>query len=72
MNTELAPWLVRLAQKVMGEEAYQVKLFSTHTRPRVQPTVVSPRRVRQLKSRSVLISLPKTRAVKIMRTAAQA
>ena len=53
-------------------QAYQVRLFKTQTRPRVQPTVVSPRRLRQLNKRSVLISLPATRAVKMMRTAAQA
>lgn len=52
-------------------QTYQVRLFRTQTRPRVQPTAVSPRRLRQLNNRSVLTSLPATRAVKTMRTAAQ-
>jgi len=53
-------------------QTYQVRLFSTHTSPRVQPTVVSPRRLRQLKSKSALISFPATRAVNIMRMVAHA
>lgn len=57
---------------VRAWEAYHVRLFRTQTSPRVQPTVVSPRRLCQLNNRSVLISLPKTRAVKMIRTAAQA
>lgn len=53
-------------------EAHQVRLFNTQTSPNVQPTVVSPRRLRQLNNKSTLTSLPATRAVNIMRIAAQA
>ena len=51
---------------------YLVRLFSIQMSPRVQPTVVSPRRVSQLNSRSRLTSLPATRAVKTMSTPAHA
>jgi hypothetical protein len=49
-----------------------MRLLSTHTSPKVQPTVVSPRKLRQLKSRSTLTSLPATMAVKTIRTDAHA
>jgi|SRR5690242_14735678 len=52
--------------------AYLVRLLSIQTSPRVQPTVVSPRSVSQLKSRSRLMSFPATSAVKTMSTAAHA
>jgi hypothetical protein len=51
---------------------YQMRLLSTHTSPRVQPTVVSPRKLRQFSRRSVLTSFPATMAVKTIRTAAHA
>lgn len=52
--------------------AYLVRLFSIQMSARVQPTVVSPRRVSQLNSKSRLTSLPATRAVKTMSTPAHA
>ena len=54
------------------DAAYLVRLFSIQTSPKVQPTVVSPRNVSQLQIRSKLISLPATRAVKTMSSAAHA
>lgn len=47
-----------------------MRLFNTHTSPSVHPTVVSPRKVRQLNTRSVLTSFPATSAVKTIRIAA--
>lgn len=57
---------------VTAGAAYLVRLFSIQMSPRVQPTVVSPRSVSQLNSRSRLTSLPATRAVKTMSTPAHA
>jgi len=50
----------------------QARLFSTQTRPRVHPIVVSPRRLCQPNKRSVLTSLPATSAVKTIRMPAHA
>ena len=51
---------------------YHIKLFNIQTRPSIQPPVTSPRKLRQLRSRSSEISLPATRAVNRMRTLAHA
>ncbi len=50
--------------------AYLRKLFNIQQSPRVQPTVVSPLILRQLKIRSNEKLLPSTKAVKIMSTVA--
>ena len=44
--------------------AYSTKLSSIQQSPRVHPTVVSPLRLRQLRTRSRLNCLPATRVVK--------
>lgn len=69
-NTVERLGIMRLSMMILG--AYQVMLFNTQTRPSVHPTVVSPRKLRQLNKRSVFISLPKTSAVNRIRTPAHA
>jgi hypothetical protein len=50
--------------------AHVNKLFSIHTSANVHPTVVSPRRLRQLNSKSSLTCLPATSAVNTIKIVA--
>ena len=54
-----------------GRDAYPRKLFSIQHNPRAQPTVVSPRMLRQLRIRSNVNGWPATNVVKSIRTVAQ-
>ena len=51
---------------------YAINEFNNHTNESIHPTVVSPRKERQLNTRSRLKLRPATRAVKRMRAVATA
>lgn len=53
-----------------GGDAYANTLVSTQHNPNVQPTAVSPRMLRQLRTRSGEKGFPAARAVKKMRAVA--
>lgn len=55
-----------------GREAYPNKEFNNHTKPNIQPTVVSPLKLRQLSTRSMLKLLPATSTVNRIRAVAAA
>jgi hypothetical protein len=68
---KLGPNLGRVVNREDRSAAsYLIKLFNNHTSANIQPTVVSGRMVRQLRTRSSFSSFPATSTVKTIRTAA--
>lgn len=59
-----------MGREVEGGGTYPNTLVSTQHNPRVQPTAVSPRMLRQLRTRSGEKGFPAARAVKRMRDVA--
>lgn len=61
---------VSVKGEVGRERAYMTMLQSSQTIPRVHPTVLSPRTLRQEKMRSSVNAFPATSALKRIRAAA--
>lgn len=60
------------SQKLWFLETYKTRLFRIQATPSIHPTVTSPLKLRQLKSRAGRTGRPATSAVKMMRMQAEA